>query len=1555
MPPVDPDSAANSGSKPAAVDIESFPKALRDSFANLLFAGMPKSELDSLDPSDRQQLADLAFQHFAIRAPGTHVVHVGTTSGEAGNRRMPIILVTDDMPFLVDSATATVIASGIEIFRLIHPILAVTRDQQGRVTAVGGKDAPLESVILMEADRTPARLRTELARELELVYTDVRAATGDFGAMIAELHAASRNLNDNPPPMAPHVLAETTAFLDWLAADNFILLGYTDGNTRLGILRDQKRWETPYTNPSGDPVIIHNSQQKANVHRRATLDVVTVRRFDPAGKVKGEAHFVGLFASTAMRESPRRVPLVRRKVAEVADQLGYAPQSHAGRALEHVIETFPREELFRLNVTDLKDMAAGLMSLLDRPRPQLFARLDAHSEKVSVLVYIPRDSYSTELRTRIGAMLVEKIGGHMGKFDVELRAEGLARVHYVLEGVTTRPDEAALNTELLAITRGWDDQLEVELLAKVGATRAARLRLTHGRALGPGYRNNYSPAEGAADILRLTELSTPTDRHVSLSQRPGDADTVIRVKIFRLGDIIPLSESVPILENFGFKVIEEVSYDLAGGDLGWIHSFRLEMPAPVGNLAEFCSRVNPALTAVLSGSQENDGFNALIPSVGLNAEEANWVRSWFRYLRQTGSSYGLQTAADAMKRNAEVTLALVALFRAIHDPEAPKKARAAKEETFMQALQKVQSIEDDRILRLFHGLIEAMLRTNAFVPGGTSALAYKFDSARVPGLPKPLPWREIWVYSPRVEGIHLRGGPIARGGLRWSDRRDDFRTEVLGLVKAQMVKNSVIVPTGAKGGFYAKQLPDPAVDRDGWANEGREAYKVFIRAILSITDNLDAEGKVVPPAHVVRLDPDDPYMVVAADKGTATFSDTANGIAENRDFWLGDAFASGGSAGYDHKGMGITARGAWVSVTRHFAELGVDVQKDPVRVAGVGDMSGDVFGNGMLLSKSIKLVAAFDHRHIFLDPSPDAAAAWTERARLFALPRSSWADYDSKLISAGGGVFPRTQKAIPLSAEVKAMLGVDAESLSPTDLISAILKAEVDLLWFGGIGTYIKGSAESNISVGDRANDAHRVNGIDVRATVIGEGANLGMTQAGRIEYAQKGGHLNTDFIDNSAGVDTSDHEVNIKIALGAAERSGKLTRDKRNKLLHDMSDEVAALVLSNNSAQTLVLSMTEANAVASLAAHARHIETLEESGRLDRVVEGLPSVRELAERQRQGRGLTRPELAILLSYSKMELKDALVETTLGSDPLLREDLFHAFPEKMRKAYASEIEAHRLRPQIVATKLANLLVNRGGMTLAHELAAELGVPLSRIASAFVAVRTLFNLEALWKAIDTADVPATVALGLHSEAALVTRSLVADIARLGDSDQPEHVATRLAPGMLRLTKKIHGLLRPEPRAQVEEVRKRLVQAGAPEAVVDWFATLHGLKRGAGVVSLAADLDLDEAQTARAYTRLGEALVIDWAQGATSSLQVADGWERLLAATTSGSFDAMRIDLIRQLTGKGEDPLAAVEAWLKTNQARVSAIAGAINHARNSGAPSVAMLAHLATIALHAMKA
>jgi glutamate dehydrogenase len=948
---------------------------------------------------------------------------------------------------------------------------------------------------------------------------------------------------------------------------------------------------------------------------------------------------------------------------------------------------------------------------------------------------------------------------------------------------------------------------------------------------------------------------------------------------------------------------------------------------------------------VLCGAAEDDEFNQLVLYAGLDTQAVVWLRAWFRYLRQTGSSFGLVTVADALRRAPGATPALIGLFIAMHDPAVTRRDEKVADyrEQLDRSLTKIRSIDDDRILRRLRALVLAILRTNAFAPAAEEALAFKIDSSQVPGLPAPVPWREIWIYSPRVEGIHLRGGPVARGGIRWSDRRDDFRTEILGLMKAQVVKNAVIVPTGAKGGFYPKQLP-PMSDRDAWLAEGTESYRIFIRSLLSITDNL-VNDKVVHPSGVVIHDGDDPYFVVAADKGTATFSDIANQIALDRNFWLGDAFASGGSNGYDHKAMGITARGAWISVQRHFLEMGIDVQSDDVTAAGCGDMSGDVFGNGMLMSQSLRLIAAFDHRHIFIDPNPDAAKSWTERKRLFDLPRSSWDDYDRKLISAGGGVFPRTEKSIPLSAEARAALGVEAKELDPASLINAILKAPVDLLWFGGIGTYIKASLQSQADVGDPSNDALRADGIDVRAKVIGEGANLAITQAGRIEFAEHGGRINTDFIDNSAGVDCSDHEVNIKIPLNREMHDGSLSFDKRNSLLARMTDDVAQLVLEDNRLQTLALSIAEAGGATALPAHVRTIELLEASGRLDRKVEGLASSEELLRRVQENRGLTRPELAVVLSISKLVLQDAAEELRLSEEPLVEPELFEAFPKAMRKAHADAIRAHRLRNEIIGTKVANRLVNRLGPGIAFDMTEEEGASLKQVVAVFLVAERLLDLDKLWTEIEQAKLPETVRIELFSIAAASIRSHLSDVLRAAGGEMRISVLCKmLEPGVRKISAAAAKLIRAEVRNEAAARRDRLLALGASEEIVRGLVRLYELDGVFGIAALAARHKLDELAVTRAYTRLGEALGLDWAQQQVARFVPADQWERLLTAGLARDFEQLRIDFLSRC--RSEDLDDCVDGYIAQQGPRIEQFRALVARARSEGHVSAPMLAQIA---------
>ena len=1497
--------------------------AAKDLSKTLISGALP-GETDGFSRTDRDAAAVLA--QVALDHPKRPGIVSETATDARGRRIMRIAVANNDMPFLVASIAATVASHDIATNRILHPVV--------------GTGTPT-SLIYLETDRPDAKGRRALLADIETNLGHVRAAVTDWRAMQAALKADADHLGD----------IEGGALFVWLLDRNLTLLGSIHfdaagkASKALGIAR--RLGETLLSAEARDRAmawladnrgpLIAKSNVISTVHRRAPLDLFIVKTDG------GMTVHAGLWTSAALAAAPEAIPVLRTRLKVLQDKYDFASDGHAAKALSHALTSLPHDLLVIIAPDALESLALTAMSLADRPRPELVLAEDALERHLFAFVWLPRDDLSTARRVAIAELLAAAADATMLSWSVDMGDSGVALIRYTFDRRQSArdPDADALRTQIESMVRGWEPSVEASL-AKLGDSgRAARLAIRYAAAFPIPYRTGAGAAEAALDIVRLHSLPDVAARNVRLYRNAEDGPQRLRLKLYSLIPVI-LSDAVPALENFGFRVVEEMSTALDGA-LGHMHRFVLDLPQ--GTAADVLSRADIVETAIadtVSGAAEDDRFNELLIAANLGPRDVVLFRALFRYLRQTGMAYGITTVVDALRRQPALARSIIALFAANHDP-AHRKGAEDVERQIERGLGAVAAIDDDRILRRLRGVVRATLRTNFYAPAAREAIAFKLDSALVPGLPAPVPWREIWVYSDRVEGIHLRAGPVARGGLRWSDRRDDFRTEILGLMKAQRVKNAVIVPTGAKGGFYPKFLPDPVADRAAWLAEGTESYRIFIRTLLSVTDNI-VDGKVVHPAQVVIHDGDDPYFVVAADKGTATFSDVANAIAIDRNFWLGDAFASGGSVGYDHKAMGITAKGAWLSVQRHFAEAGVDVQSEPVRVVGCGDMSGDVFGNGMLLSQTLKIVAAFDHHHIFIDPDPDPSTSWDERARMFALPRSSWADYDARLISKGGGVFARTDKSIKLSKEARAVLGIDTADLDPAALITAILKSPVDLIWFGGIGTYVKAASEAHTAVGDPANDGLRVNAEDVRARVIGEGANLGVTQAARIAFGLRGGRINTDFIDNSAGVDCSDHEVNIKIALNAEVAAGALTMPKRNVLLARMTDAVAALVLEDNRLQTLALSIAQRGGANSMPSHIRLIETFEGAKKLDRVVEGLAPNDILVRRAQDGFGLTRPELAVLLATAKLALQDGIEHSDVAQDRAMTSDLLAAFPKAMVKSHASAIENHQLRGEIVATKIANRLINRLGLIHPFELAEEEGASLSDIAASFVIVERLFDLGTLWDAIDAADITEGARLMLFEQVAMEARAQMADLLRnavVGRS-VGETVA-QLTPGVSRLAASVDGLLLTETREQARDFARRLGEAGAPTKLVDKVVRLAELDGAIGLAALGNRTGTDELILTRAFAALGSALGLDWAQGTAMRQSPTDPWERLLISGLARDFEQMRLEFLARDTS---DPESRVASWLETQAPRVAQFRALIDRARMVAVPSGAMLAQIA---------
>ena len=1404
-------------------------------------------QLDADDLAERT-LPDLCgallshWQFGATRRPGQPKVRVLSPSlAEHGwsSRHSVIEIVNDDMPFLVDSTTAEINRQGLTLHLIVHPIYDVERDAQGRLTAIrppaGAKVARRESWISIEVDRLgDAQQAAELTAGIERVLADVRAAVEDWKPMVARLEEAIAEFAAAPAALPASVVTESRAFLEWLAANHFTLLGYRqhrlvsengedvlrlDVGSGLGVLRETEP-EPASTSFSELPpearamaraptpvLIVTKANRRSTVHRPGYTDYIGVKRYDRDGRVTGEHRFLGLFTSTAYSANVSETPLLRGKVEAIARRAGLPPGGHLAKALAHILETYPRDELFQITDDELYEQALGILALGERQRLRLFIRVDPFARFVSCLVYVPRDAYSTDLRVRFQRILMEAFASSNAEFNVQIGETVLARIHFMIRtapGQTLAIDRKQLEDELVAAARRWTDELRDALIEAEGEAAGLALYKRWSAALPPEYRERVPARQAVPDVRKIAALSADAPLGLALYRPAGGGADALGFKLYRLGAPIVLSDSLPMLEHMGVRVLGEQSNRIDSGTTAIaLHDFELQ--AQIGeefDLDVLARLFEDTFARVFRGEVESDDFNRLVLRAGLGADEIVVLRAYAKYLRQIGFTLSQGAIEATLSTHPHIARMLVTLFRLRFDPAAhDAQGEAAQVAAIEQALEKVSNLSEDRVLRQLLALVQATLRTNFWrtgvghsdAPGPRrSFLSLKFDSARVPGLPEPKPLFEIFVYSPRFEGIHLRGGKVARGGLRWSDRPEDFRTEVLGLVKAQMVKNTVIVPVGSKGGFVLKKAPPPS-DRDAYLKEGIACYQDYLRGLLDITDNL-AGTTVVPPPRVVRVDGDDPYLVVAADKGTATFSDHANAVSKEYGHWLGDAFASGGSVGYDHKAMGITARGAWESVKRFFREQGRDIQSSPFTVVGIGDMSGDVFGNGMLLSRHIRLLAAFDHRHVFLDPDPDAAAAFAERERLFKLPRSSWADYDTSLISAGGGVWSRSEKSIPLSPAVRAALGIAAERLAPAELLSALLKAPVDLLYNGGIGTYVKASAETHAEVGDRANDGLRVNGRDLRCKVVGEGGNLGLTQRGRVEAALNGVSINTDAIDNSAGVDTSDHEVNIKILLGLAVAEGEITETERNAVLAQMTDDVAALVLRDNYFQTQALSVTGRLGVKLIDQEARFMRFLEKAGRLNRPIEFLPTDDEIAERKARGLGLTTPERAVLLAYCKMWLFDEIVASDLPEDAWVGSALARYFPAQLRDEFGAHIPRHPLRREIVATHVLNSMVNRVGATFVHRLSETTGAAPAQVVRAYLATREVMGHVALWQQVEALDnkVPDAVQSELLIEEGRLTARATAWFLR----------SPRLAEPMEQHLQAVHAGGRSAPRSAGE---------------------------------------------------------------------------------------------------------------------------------------------------------
>ncbi|ALQ54885.1 MAG: glutamate dehydrogenase [Pseudoalteromonas tetraodonis] len=1537
---------------------------LVEKFAKALYSNMSKEDLANRNDSDLYGAALSLWNSLEKNTSDDAVIRVFNpeVAKDGWQSSHTIVeIIAKDMPFLVDSVRMAMTRENIASHLLLHSPLKIQRDKNDKISGLSSLKAEQEStstktVFFIEIDRqTDATVIESFKKELESVLVDVSVAVEDWQPIREKLIAVSKSLPKSHKDKNDNEINETVEFLDWLVKDNFTLMGYRQYelspvqgdyqlkgkmDTSLGLMKNSDAEHTRLLSElpevarqearSSNLLILTKTNSLSRVHRPAYIDYVGVKRFDDKGNVIGEDRFIGLFSSNFYNNSAADVPVLKSKINRIMDMCDFAKGTHAYKAVLNILETYPRDELVQAREHELLEVAMGVLQIQERDMCRLFVRKDAYGRFLSCMVYVPRERYNTALRRETQAILANAFNSDVKvEFTTYFSESTLARTHYTVRVTDNNIEYNVKDIEnnLIEAARTWEDKLQSALLESAGEARGNELNRKYCNAFARSYKEEVLPSAAVVDIEKL-EMLNDDNKLEMLFYRPQEeaSSNIVRLSLFHKDEPIHLSDVMPMLENFGLRVVGETPYSVktSDGGINWIMDFSMLIDSKgMADFDKISARFRAALTSVWANRLENDGFNRLVLMGGLTGREASILRAYAKYMRQIGVTFSQTYIESTFANYPHIAAKIVNLFAKKFSVKSPASAKTLEKlglEIYAE-LENVANLDDDRIIRLYVDMIVATLRTNYFQKDAEgkfkSYISLKIQPSLIPEVPLPVPAFEIFVYSPRVEGVHLRFGKVARGGLRWSDRREDFRTEVLGLVKAQQVKNTVIVPVGSKGGFVCKQLPS---EREAFIKEGQECYKIFIRGLLDITDNIE-RGEVVPAVDVTRHDEDDAYLVVAADKGTATFSDIANGIAIEYNFWLGDAFASGGSVGYDHKKMGITARGAWESVKRHFREMDINCQTTDFTAVAIGDMAGDVFGNGMLLSKHIRLQVAFNHLHIFVDPNPDAAASYPERERLFNLPRSSWEDYNKELISSGGGVFSRAAKSITLSPEMKKMLGTKKASMTPNELIKASLMMEFDLLWNGGIGTYIKHSKETDADVGDRANDALRINGKDLGAKVFGEGGNLGATQLGRIEFAAKGGRVNTDFIDNVGGVACSDNEVNIKILLNGLVAEGDLTRKQRDELLYSMTDEVSELVLKDCYRQTHTLSITQSKGTSTLKEKIRFIHALEKEGKLDRAIEFIPTDEELAERAAAGRDLTRPELSVLVSYAKMVLKESLVTDEITENPYYRQLLVKSFPRPLREKFNDAMNNHPLRKEIIATKLANNIVNDMGLNFMVRMNEETGANEAEIALCYSIASEIFQMRDTWLSISDLDnkIPSNVQTEMLYQLRRTVRRATRWFLRHRTKAQTiEQSIEAFAPTFADLSENLNKYIVKAESDRIESAREELTQSGVPVEIAQRIVSLSSLFSVMDLTQIAQNSNRKIDMVSHTYFKLGAQMGLHWFLDQITNQPVSNHWQALARASYREELDWQQRTLsevvLNSFEGDSSDVDGQIEQWM-----------------------------------------